>query len=285
MIVLPPDTKIELIIEDYMIRTNYFVEYLHYDNNGRLDGFMDHKNNMYVLNNEYENRKSICERLYKIYKSYDFIRCNQSYTSLATSLFKNMRGYLPESQYDTKTREVLDNFYPRALQWCSTDPAPDKLLSLDISKCYFSILIDNESPIPLYTINDIIKPFDGVFRIGEYYIDEYVMNKRLGKGIKIEDGFYSEHLIRALITKFKMPTSNVKWYIQARKTLAPADTFKNYMLAIFSMFPESQAKLLANSYTVNWLENIAAKIMDLLVVLLIRQSASGLQHSLRIVML
>ena len=66
VIVLPPDTKIEPIIEEYMIRTNYFVEYLHYDNNGRLDGFMDHKNNMYVLNNEYENRKSICELLYKI---------------------------------------------------------------------------------------------------------------------------------------------------------------------------------------------------------------------------
>ena len=53
VIVLPPDTKIEPIIEERMIRTNYFVEYLHYDN-------------MYVLNNEYENRKSICERLYII---------------------------------------------------------------------------------------------------------------------------------------------------------------------------------------------------------------------------
>ena len=49
IIVLPPDTKIEPIIEEYMIRTNYFGEYLHYDNNGRLDDFMDHKNNMYVL--------------------------------------------------------------------------------------------------------------------------------------------------------------------------------------------------------------------------------------------
>ena len=74
-----------------------------------------------------------------------------------------------------------------------------------------------------------------------------VIEKRLGKGIKIEAGFYSKQLVQALITKFKMPTSNVKWCIQARKTLAP-DTFKNYMLAIFSMFPESQAKLLANSY-------------------------------------
>ena len=66
LIVLPPGMKIAPVIETYMIRTNYFLEYFHYDNNGRLDGFMDHKNNMYVLNNEYENRKSICERLYKI---------------------------------------------------------------------------------------------------------------------------------------------------------------------------------------------------------------------------
>ena len=247
VIVLPPDMKIEPVIEAYMIRTNYFVEYLYYDNKGRLDGFMDHKNNMYVLNNEYETRKSICERLYKIYKSYDFIWCNHSYTSLASSLFKHMRGYLPESQYDTKTLEVLDDFYPRALQWCSTDPAPDNLVSLDISKCYPSILIDNDQPIPLYTIHDIIKPFDGVFKTGEYYIDEYVIEKRLGKGIKIEAGFYNKQLVQALIIKFKMPIANVKWYIQARKTLAP-DTFKDYMLAIFSMFPESQAKLLANSY-------------------------------------
>ena len=189
--------------------------------------------------------------LYKIYKSYDFIWCHQSYTSLATLLFQHMRGYLPESQYDTKTQEVLDDFYPRALQWCSTEPAPDNLVSLDISKCYPSILIDNKTPIPLYTIHDIIKPFNGVFdskdMTGEYNIDEYVIEKRLRKGIKIEAGFYTEPLIRALITKFKMPTSNVKWYIQARKTLAP-DTFKNYMLAIFSMFPEPQAKLLANGY-------------------------------------
>ena len=158
-----------------------------------------------------------------------------------------MRGYLPDSQYDTKTREVLDDFYPRALQWCSTDPAPDNLVSLDISKCYLSILIDNETPIPLYSIHDIIEPLNGLFKTGEYYIDEYVIEKRLGKGVKIEAGFYSEPAIRTLITKFKMPTSNVKWCIQARKTLAP-DTFKNYMLAIFSMFPESQAKLLTNSY-------------------------------------
>ena len=113
VIILPPETKIEPVITAYIARCNYIVEYLHFDNNGRLDGFMDHKNNMYVLHNEYDIRKSICEKLYSMYKSYDFIWSNQPYTTLASSLFKHMRGCLPQSQYDTKTREVLDDFYTR----------------------------------------------------------------------------------------------------------------------------------------------------------------------------
>ena len=101
----------------------------------------------------------------------------------------------------------------------------------------------------MYTTHDNIRPFserDLTHNYGEYYIDQYVFD-RLGKGIKIEAGFYSRHLIRELIDKFKMPTNNVKWFIQSRKTLAP-DTFKNVLLTIFKLFPESQAKLLANSY-------------------------------------
>ena len=143
VIILPEDMKIEYVIEQYMIRTNYFVEYLHYDNNGRLDGFMDHKHNMYILNNDFDIRKEICRKLFKMYKTHDFIWCNQSYTALASSMFKHMRGYLPESQYDTKTREVLDDFYPRALQWCTDEEVPEFVTSLDICKCYPSILINN----------------------------------------------------------------------------------------------------------------------------------------------
>lgn len=93
---------------------------------------------MYV-NNEYDTRKQICEQLFSMYRTYDFEWRNQSYTSLASSLFKHMRGYLPEFQYDTKARAVLDDFYPRALQWCSTDPRPYNFVRLDISKCYHQL--------------------------------------------------------------------------------------------------------------------------------------------------
>lgn len=70
-----------------------------------------------------------------------------------------MCGYLPESQYDTKTRQVVDDFYPKALQWCSPEDRPDNVISLDVSKCYPSILINNTKPIPIYTNHDIIEPF------------------------------------------------------------------------------------------------------------------------------
>ena len=46
-----------------MIRTNYFVDSLHYDNNGRLDGFMDHKNNVYLI---VGNERSMKLRYWKL---------------------------------------------------------------------------------------------------------------------------------------------------------------------------------------------------------------------------
>ena len=102
VIVLPEDEKIEPVIHRYLYRTNYFVEYLHFNNNGRLDGFIDHKSNMYILNDQYETRKQICDSLFDKFKTADFVWSNQSYTNMATSLFKQMCGYLPESCYDRR---------------------------------------------------------------------------------------------------------------------------------------------------------------------------------------
>lgn len=193
VIVLPEDEKIEPVIDRYIHRTNYFVEYLHFNNNGRLDGFIDHKSNMYILNDQYETRKQICDGLFDKFKTADFVWSNQSYTNMATSLFKQMCGYLPESCYDTKTQLVLDDFYPKALQWCSTGDQPDNLVSLDISKCYPSILINNKESIPLYTIHDVIEPFTQKHQLnyyGEFYMDEFTI-KQFGADIKVEAGFYS----------------------------------------------------------------------------------------------
>jgi len=107
--ILPEEMKIEEAIKTYTIVTNNYVEYLHWNNNGVLDGFVDHAKSMYCLNEEYNARKSICRKLKKMYKTEDFFWTNQSYTSLVNSLFKQICGFLQESNYNAKARQILDD--------------------------------------------------------------------------------------------------------------------------------------------------------------------------------
>ena len=116
IVVLPENVKMKEAIDMYSRNKNVYVEFLHWNNNGILDGFIDHNKNMYLLNEEYDTRKKICDKLFDTFKTYDFIWTNQSYASIATSLFKQLNGYISESSHNINTRQMLDAFYPRALQ-------------------------------------------------------------------------------------------------------------------------------------------------------------------------
>ena len=54
---------------------------------------------------------------------------------MASLLFKQMCRYLPQSSYNVRTRAMLDEYYPRALQWCSTEEIPDDVVGIDICIC------------------------------------------------------------------------------------------------------------------------------------------------------
>ena len=60
----------------YISKSNLYIEYLHWNNNGMLDGFIDDKQNMYLLNEEYDSRKSICEELFNMCNTHDFLWSN-----------------------------------------------------------------------------------------------------------------------------------------------------------------------------------------------------------------
>lgn len=256
IIILPKDIKMSSAISVYTKKSNYYIEYMHWDNNGVLDGFIDVNSNLYVLNNEYDKRKSICDKLFDIYKSDDFRWSNQSFTSIASFLHKQINGYIIESSYDYKTRQILDEYYPRALQWVTKDEIKDEdipnLVSIDISKCYPSVLLNNTSPIPIYTIHDHIEEFNSEDKLndnGEYYIDEFIL-KYFNDDIKIESGFYSKDLIIYLIDNFNMPKSQIKYKIVSKKALKP-DTFKGYIEYMFNNFNEQEAKLMTNAFIGN----------------------------------
>lgn len=262
VIVYSENMSVKQAIHDYMSLDSFYVEQLHYNNNGQLDAFIDHRGNMFVENNEYEIRKQICESLYEKYNIHEFKWANQSYTSLANSLFKTMVGYLPESNYNNRTREILDRYYPKAIQWCSFDnPSPEEdLVNIDICKPFPGILINNAQTVPIYTAHDIIKKFEGkqemdndigihypeLYANGEFYIDEFEI-KKFGQPVRQENGFFHVSLIKFLVNFCNMPISNIKYKLVAHHGIK-ASTFKDFMLFIFKNFPEAQAKKLANSF-------------------------------------
>lgn len=219
---------------------------------------------MYVLDDEYETRKSICKSLYDKYLIDDFVWSNQSYTALATSLFKQMCGFLPESQYNTKAREMLDDFYPRALQWRSTEVAPDDLVNIGISKCYPPVLLYNNSPIPVYTIHNTIEPFgwkNDLNRCGEFYIDETVI-ENFGVPLKIKAGFYSSNLLWYLVNDLHMPTKNIKWMITTIKALKP-DIFQAFSIISSEPFQKPRQRNWPIHTSVNSGANIPVLITGL----------------------
>lgn len=179
IIICPPEMKIYTAVSQYSLKYIYYIEHFHFANNGQLDSIIDHKGNMYVENNYYETRKSICDQMRKIYNVQDFQWANQGWTSLPNSLFKMMYGYIPESSYNNKTREILDRFYPRALQWCSLGKKSKNLVNIDICKQFPSILIYNRVNIPIYTIHDVVEKFGGspseLNNNGEFYINKFTI--------------------------------------------------------------------------------------------------------------
>ena len=259
IIVCPPEMKLYTAVCHYMLKYNYYVEYLHFNNNGQLDSFVDHKNNMYVEDNDYEIRKSIWEKMRETYNVHDFLWANQSWASLPNSLFKMMTGCLPESSYNNKTREMLDRYYPKAIQWCSFENQPENLVNIDICKQFPSILIENNCIIPIYTIHDHVEKFEGTQKmddiglyypkleeIGEFYIDTFTI-KQFSQEIPFENGFYHTSLIKFLVYKLDMPISNIKRKLIAKHGIK-ADTIKDFMLYLFENFPEKEAKKMSVSF-------------------------------------
>ena len=249
IVILPEEAKMQEAAKKYCDESNFYIEYLHWNNNGILDGFMDERNNMYLLNEHYDRREAVCKKLFEMFRTDAFVWSNQSFTRLATSIFQQIGGKIKESCYNDKTKQILDDFSPRALQQCTTDEFPKNVVNFDVCKCYPSILLNNEYKIPVYDIHDVIVPFAGVHeldKIGEFYIDESFVEIE-GNPVKIEAGFYNSFLVQFLVQEFSLPLSRIKWQITTKKYLVP-ETFKKTIQFYFENFAEHDAKVLANSF-------------------------------------
>lgn len=112
ILVLLEEVKMKEALKSYTDKYGFYVGYLHWDSKGVLDGFIDHTKNMFLMNNDYDTRKVICDKLQEIYKTHDFDWCHQSLTAMASALFRQQVGYLPVSSYNLRTRKMLNDYYP-----------------------------------------------------------------------------------------------------------------------------------------------------------------------------
>ena len=54
------------------------------------------KEEHFPINNNYDTRKAICDKLHKIYRNQDFDWCNQSFKAMASAPYRQQAGYLPD---------------------------------------------------------------------------------------------------------------------------------------------------------------------------------------------
>lgn len=77
IIVLFEDVRMFDVVNGYIKKLNFYFEYLYWNNNNYLDGFIDYDKNINVMNDEYVLcERLICDKLYDRYKIYDFFWIN-----------------------------------------------------------------------------------------------------------------------------------------------------------------------------------------------------------------
>ena len=55
---------------------------------------------------------------------------------------------------------MLNDFYPRALQWCSTVDIAHNVVNVDICKSHPNVLLNNTHLLPLKNIHDVAEKFN-----------------------------------------------------------------------------------------------------------------------------
>lgn len=177
-------------------QSNFYIEFLHWNNLSVMDGFFDEDNNVYCINDDYYARRKYCSKLNKQYPG-QFKRINQSFTRLVTDLTLLLKICW--------TRTHQGSF--------SSTSCNNKAVHIDISKYYPSTLIHNESPIPIYNIHDNVVPIDGnTTDCGEYYFKRSII-RGYGNELLLEAGFYSQELTRHLVDSGLVNKSRIKYTI------------------------------------------------------------------------
>ena len=160
-------------------------------------------------------------------------------------MFENIHGSIPSSSYSEDLKEVFANYGLGPYRMC-TDKHVRSYKSIDIRRCYSSVLMNNSEPWAVFSAFDCVEPVSVTcasdIQTGEYYIaSDFFM----GSGhMYMKRGFYPSVFVRYVLEHKYVKPAEVTYGIVARGSL-PADAFKEFVERTIADYPD-ESKYLIN---------------------------------------
>jgi len=240
-----------------MDTTGTMVEYIKFYNGRPVSFKHPITNQIYEITTNFLQRKSIIEKLALKYGQSVVHFQNQSYTQISQIIFNNEHGNTEQlkSNLSDNVWDVLNKY--KIGPYCAvsthdkvmTDPVCnfDKYNGFDICKSYASVLLNNDTPYPVFQQFDEIKEFKQNMPLlaGEYYISRDI---ELCDGLmRYSKGFYPLNFIFYLLNEEIITRSDITYCIQSKQYIN-AKIFSDFVKNIYNNYDEGESKQMINNF-------------------------------------
>ncbi len=184
----------------------------------------------------YHQRQHVCQKLFELYPLYCFQFRNQSYNTLASSLFEVMFGKIPKSYHIKEDQQIIDEYHTSPLieTLVPEFPFDQYCKGFDIKKSYANAMINMNCDYPIFSICDSFEKYNGeAIQIGEYVLDECEIEP-LG-GLRIHKKVYGYNLVNYLLSNKYIDKSKILFFKKASYSFS-AEVLSEFLKKIRSTF-------------------------------------------------
>lgn len=163
---------------------------------------------LYVIAEEYQERKIVCEALFKKYPNHIFKEV-VSWSLIGESLFESLHGKMQKSVYTREEQLLNIKYKTTALTYGSDiEDFEGEYGEFDYKKCYLNAVLSLSGDIPIFAISDLMEDYDGSdIRCGEYIVNRLEMN--LPHTIPEDYQIMSHQRVRHLLDKKIIQKSDI----------------------------------------------------------------------------
>ncbi len=244
------ERSLDEIGADIMNTSGHYSECLLFGTDGHMTAFRHPTKDIMVIDgSNFRQRRDVCERFYNKFRVGDYKWKNQGWGQIGRMIHENTCGSIPRSSYSVDIKKILEDYAITAYCVSEEKEASHRDSSVDITRCYSSILLENEEAYPVYSIFDMIEPFACTSAAdilpGEYYVDEEFFMGNLT--IRLVAGFYPHVLIKYALENGYLEAASIKFRVVANQKL-PADSFKRFVELVMEEFPDAESKKIVNMF-------------------------------------